>query len=60
MRLQGFLFLGSMEQLIKDIRVRLADRNCLPVEYLILDFKLVNGFASAASIGFDKLRILVL
>ena len=60
LRLQGFLFLGSMEQLIKSIRVRLDDRNCLPVEYLILDFRLVNGFASAASIGFDKLRILVL
>jgi len=60
MRLQGFLFLGSMEQLIKDIRVRLEDRNKLCVEHLILDFKLVNGFASAASIGFDKLRTLVL
>ncbi|BDQ32921.1 SulP family inorganic anion transporter [Pseudodesulfovibrio portus] len=60
MRLQGFLFLGSMEQLIKEIRVRLDDRNKLPVEYLVLDFTLVNGFASAASIGFDKLRTLVL
>lgn len=60
MRLQGFLFLGSMEQLIRDIRVRLDDHNLLPVEYLILDFRLVNGFASAASIGFDKLRTLVL
>lgn len=56
MRLQGFIFLGSMEQLIKEIRIRLEDRNQLPVEYLILDCRLVNGFASAAGIGLDKLR----
>nr|WP_321257478.1 SulP family inorganic anion transporter [uncultured Pseudodesulfovibrio sp.] len=59
MRLQGFLFLGSMERLLKDIHFRIDDRNQLPVEFLILDFKLVNGFASAAGIGFEKLRLLV-
>lgn len=59
LRVQGFLFLGSMEQLIKVVRKRLDDRNQLPVEYLILDFSLVLGFASAASIGFDKLANLV-
>lgn len=58
MRLQGFIFLGSIEQLLKEIRVRLEDRNQLPVEYLILDCKLVNGFASAAGISLDKLRYL--
>lgn len=60
MRLQGFLFLGSMEQLLKQVRARLEDRNQLFVEYLILDFKLVDGFASAAGIGFDKLRALTM
>lgn len=55
-RLQGFLFLGSMEHLLKEIQKRLDDRNKLPVEYLLCDFKLVTGLASAAGIGFDKLR----
>ena len=55
MRLQGFLFLGSMERLVKDIRRRIADRDQLSLEYLVLDFRLVNGFASASSIGFAKL-----
>ncbi|MBG0790084.1 MAG: SLC26A/SulP transporter family protein [Desulfovibrionaceae bacterium] len=59
LRLQGFLFLGAMEQMIKDIRIRLDDRDRLPVEYLVLDFKQVEGFASAAGIGFDKLRALI-
>lgn len=56
LRLQGFLFLGSMDRLIKDIRNRLEARDKLPVEFLIIDFKLVTGLASAANIGFDKLR----
>ncbi|MGE4421260.1 MAG: SulP family inorganic anion transporter [Pseudodesulfovibrio sp.] len=55
MRLQGFIFLGSMEQLIRDIRRRLEDENQLSLEYLVLDFRLARGFASASSFGFAKL-----
>ncbi|WP_243545839.1 SulP family inorganic anion transporter [Pseudodesulfovibrio tunisiensis] len=58
LRLQGFLFLGSMQRLLQDIGSRLENRNLLPVEYLILDFRLVTGLASAAGIGFAKLRTL--
>ncbi|WP_316900119.1 SulP family inorganic anion transporter [Pseudodesulfovibrio indicus] len=56
LRIQGFVFLGSMERLLKDIRMRLEDTNRLSVEYLVLDFRLASGFASASSIGFVKLR----
>ncbi len=59
LRLQSFLSLGAMTGLLKDIQKRLDDREKLPVEYLLLDFKLVTGIASAAGIGFDKLRLLV-
>lgn len=59
LRLQGFLFLGSMTRLLKQIQTRLDDKDKLPVEYLLLDFKMVTGLASAAGIGFDKLRNLV-
>jgi len=55
-RLQGFLFLGSMRSLIKNIRERMEERDLLPVEYLILDFRMVSGVASAASVGFEKLH----
>jgi SulP family sulfate permease len=54
-RLQGFLFLGSMERLLKAVRKRLEDRNQLSLEYLVLDFRQVVGFASATSFGFAKL-----
>lgn len=56
LRLQGFLSLGSMGGLLNDLQARLDNRNMLPVEYVILDFKLVTGLASSAGIGFDKLR----
>ena len=59
LRLQGFLFLGSMTRLLKDIQARLDNKDMLPVEYLLLDFRMVTGLASAAGIGFDKLRNLV-
>lgn len=59
MRLQGFLSLGAMTGLLKSIQSRLEDREKLPVEYLLLDFKLVSGIASSAGIGFDKLRSMV-
>jgi SulP family sulfate permease len=55
MRVQGFLFLGSMEQLIRNIRRRMEDSHQLSLEYLVLDFRLARGFASASSLGFAKL-----
>ncbi|EGB13927.1 cyclic nucleotide-binding protein [Pseudodesulfovibrio mercurii] len=55
MRLQGFVFLGSMERLIQAVRRRLDDRGQLSLEYLVLDFRLAQGFASASSLGFAKL-----
>ncbi len=58
-RLQGFLSLGSMAELLKYIQKRLDNKNRLSVLFLILDFRLVTGVASAAGIGFDKLRKLV-
>ena len=56
LRLQGFIFLGSMQRLLKDLRNRLEDRDKLRVLYLLLDFRMVAGFASASGIGFEKLR----
>ncbi|MEF2231970.1 MAG: SulP family inorganic anion transporter [Pseudodesulfovibrio sp.] len=56
LRLQGFLFLGSMQRLLTDIRRRMEDRDKLPVRYLLLDFRMVTGFASACGVGFEKLH----
>ncbi|WP_319585078.1 SulP family inorganic anion transporter [uncultured Pseudodesulfovibrio sp.] len=55
MRVQGFIFLGSMEQLLRSIRTRMEEPHQLSLEYLVLDFRLTRGFASASSLGFAKL-----
>jgi SulP family sulfate permease len=55
-RLQGFIFLGSMQSLLRDLRKRLDDRDKLRVQFLLLDFRMVAGFASASGVGFEKLR----
>lgn len=60
LRLQGFVFMGTMYDLIQRIRNRIEDPEKLPLEYVILDFKLVTGFASATNIGFTLLRDLAL
>lgn len=59
LRLQGFLFLGSLEGILEELRERLDDPNKLPVEYLVWDFHRVTGLASAANIAFQKLDLLV-
>jgi len=58
-RLQGFMFLGSMEELLVELRKRLSDKSLLPVEYIILDFHKVTGLASATGIAFVKLQKLM-
>lgn len=58
-RLQGFMFLGSMEELLVELRRRLSDKSLLPVEYIILDFQKVTGLASATGIAFVKLQKLM-
>ena len=60
MRLQGFLFLGSMIDVLRRIHARIRDTESLPVEYIILDFSMVTGLASAVDLGFKKLRNLAL
>ncbi|WP_147821223.1 SulP family inorganic anion transporter [Salidesulfovibrio onnuriiensis] len=60
LRLQGFVFLGTIYDLIDRIQRRVDDSEQLPAEYIIIDFKLVTGFASATHIGFTMLRDLAL
>lgn len=56
LRMHGFIFLGTMYDLIGRINRRINDPEQLPVEYIVIDFKLVTGFASATHIGFAMLR----
>lgn len=56
MRLQGFVFLGAMYTLVRRIRERIADPEQPTLEFVILDFRLVNGLDSAVAIGFQQMK----
>ena len=54
--LQGFIFFGTANALLEQIRARLADTQRPTVRYLILDFRRVIGLDSSAVISFVKCK----
>lgn len=56
LKLQGYLFFGTANRLLNRLRRRLAARDLLPLRYLVLDFRLVNGLDSSALISFIKMK----
>lgn len=56
LKLQGFLFFGTANGLLRDIRERLDDPKHIPPQYVVLDFQLVTGVDSSAVLSFTRLR----
>ncbi|HMZ07488.1 MAG TPA: SulP family inorganic anion transporter [Anaerolineales bacterium] len=56
LELQGFLFFGTANALLDQMRVRLDDSTQLKIRFLIFDFHRVSGFDSSAVISFVKCR----
>jgi SulP family sulfate permease len=56
LELQGFLFFGSANALLDQVRERLADAAQPRLRYLVFDFQRVSGFDSSAVISFVKCR----
>jgi SulP family sulfate permease len=54
LELQGFIFFGTANALLEQIRARVADTEQPPVRYIILDFRRVTGLDSSAVLGFVK------
>ncbi len=55
-QLQGYLFFGSADGMVKYVQRRLADTQRMPLRFLVLDFRHVTGLDSAATSGFLKIR----
>lgn len=55
LKLQSFIFFGTANNLVTEIKERLADENLQPVRYLVLDFELVQGLDSSAVLSFVKI-----
>jgi SulP family sulfate permease len=56
LELQGFIFFGTAQKLFDMVRQRIDNRDLPPLRFLVLDFRLVNGFDSSAVLGFAKMK----
>jgi len=56
LELQGFIFFGTAQKVLDMIRHRIDDSDLPPPRFLVLDFRLVNGFDSSAVLGFAKMK----
>lgn len=57
--LQGFLFFGTANALLNRIQARLADNALVPLKYVVLNFRAVNGLDSSAVLSFVRLKQLL-
>ncbi len=55
LKLQGFIFFGSANNLLNDIRHRLQNIELEPLEFVVLDFSRVQGLDSSAVLALRKL-----
>jgi SulP family sulfate permease len=56
LQLQGFIFFGTAQNLLSQIRQRLKDTNLPAVRFAVLDFRRVSGFDSSAISSFVRMR----
>lgn len=56
LQLQGFIFFGTADNLLKTIRARLDNPHLPPPQYIILDFRRVTAIDSTASLSFNRLK----
>ncbi|ACK68529.1 cyclic nucleotide-binding [Gloeothece citriformis PCC 7424] len=58
LKLQGFIFFGTANHLVNQIRRRMVHSNMMLLRFVILDFRYVSGLDSSAIFSFIKLKIL--
>lgn len=54
--LQGFIFFGTANTVLEQVRQRLQAPNLPELRFLVLDFRLVNGLDSSAVLSFVKIK----
>jgi SulP family sulfate permease len=54
LELQGFIFFGTANALLDQIRARVTDTDQTSVRYIVLDFRRVTGLDSSAVLSFVK------
>jgi sulfate permease, SulP family len=56
LRLQGYIFFGSVQNILERIRLRIHNQSQGPLKYLILDFHRVTRLDSSAVFGIIRLK----
>jgi len=55
LKLQGYLFFGTANRLLMQLRERLADQKSAPLRFAVLDFRRVAGLDSSAVLSFARM-----
>ena len=56
LRLQGYLFFGTIQSILEKVRMRLSDPTQEPLKFLIIDFHRVPRLDSSAVFGITRLK----
>jgi len=59
LELQGFIFFGTAYRLVEHIRARIENPDAPVLKYLLLDFRLVTGIDTSATLSFSRLMQLL-
>jgi sulfate permease, SulP family len=54
--LNGYIFFGTANTLLNRVRSRIESADKIPVKFIVLDFRLVNGLDSSAAMSFTKMK----
>ncbi|MBN1292834.1 MAG: SLC26A/SulP transporter family protein [Candidatus Latescibacteria bacterium] len=55
LKLQGFIFFGTANNILEAVQQRVENHTKLPLRFVLLDFQLVNGFDSSALSSFIRI-----
>lgn len=55
LKLQGYLFFGTADNLLRQVRERVHNQDLKPLRFFVCDFALVTGVDSSALISFAKM-----
>jgi sulfate permease, SulP family len=56
LRLQGYIFFGTIQNILEKVRLRIHDQEQGPLKFLILDFQRVTRLDSSAIFGITRLK----
>jgi len=55
LKLEGFIFFGTANGILAELRGKIAAKNTQPVEYILLDFSKVRGIDSTGMLSFARM-----